>query len=289
MRPPARFMSGSLFQKDPMMTNSTTPPVAAPRTFEGIHLAVATPCFGGNVSSLYAMSLLNFQLACIKRRLDVSFQMIGGDALITRARNVAVQRFLANPDATHFMFIDADIGFAPEQVFALLEADKDVSGAIYPLKRIEWDRVRAQARAGIDQIRSTALNYVVDLLGDPPELDGDMVRVHYLGTGFMMVKRAVFERMAEQYPEIAYGNLHVKADQDISKQKAHAFFDCLIDPESGTYLSEDYTFCKRWGQMGGTIWANTKSRLTHVGAWNFEGDVETWLKARQYMRTLKKP
>jgi hypothetical protein len=38
------------------------------------------------------------------------------------------------PDATHFMFIDADIGFATGQIAAMLGFDEDFISAVFPLK-----------------------------------------------------------------------------------------------------------------------------------------------------------
>jgi glycosyltransferase involved in cell wall biosynthesis len=243
------------------------------------HILVATPCYGGNVTSLYTMSLLGLQRACAEIGIGLSFRLIGGDSLITRARNLAVQQFLAQKEATHLLFIDADIGFAPEQALALLAADKDVCGAIYPLKRIDWERIRAQAKAGIDNVAACSLNYVVDLAeGEKLPPRTEFFRVKYIGTGFMMVKRAVFARLAERYPETRFATIHLGLNIDAANKDANAFFDCMIDPETRTYLSEDYTFCKRWTDMGGEIWAYADSRLAHVGTHVFEGDLATALK-----------
>ena len=239
------------------------------------HIMVATPCFGGNVTSLYTLSLLGLQRACAEMKIGLSFRLIAGDSLITRARNLAVQQFLATPEATHLLFIDSDIGFSPEQALALLAADKDVCGAVYPLKRLDWDRIRAHARAGIDRLDVSTLNYVVDLLDGEtaPPPGADYFRVKYLGTGFMMIRREVFARLAESYPETRFGKIHLGLNVDAAETQAHAFFDCMIDPETRDYLSEDYTFCKRWTQIGGEIWAYANSRLAHVGTHVFEGDL----------------
>lgn len=233
------------------------------------------PCFGGMVTSEYALSLLELQRVLEQIPVKLSLKLISGDSLITRARNLAVQQFLATPSATHMLFIDADIGFFPEQVVALLTADKDVCGAVYPLKHIDWDRIGRKAQAGASDLQARSLNYVVDLLDHNPE--EKFLRVRYLGTGFMMIKRIVFARMAEHYPETRFRNTHVGLDDSTPSTEANAFFDCMIDPDTGTYLSEDYTFCKRWSNMGGEIWAYANSRLTHVGSHAFEGNLKAIL------------
>src|ERR1700730_16199031 len=108
-----------------------------------IHLMVATPCFGGQVSSIYAGSIFHLQRAVRSRsNLNLTVLMRDGDALITRARAHLVTLFLNDPSATHLLFVDADIGFAPEQVFRLIESGADVVAGVYPIKRVNWDKAR---------------------------------------------------------------------------------------------------------------------------------------------------
>ena len=127
-----------------------------------VHLMIGTPCFGGALTDHYALSLLRLQAACIERAIRVSFCLLHGDALITRARNSVVAGFLQDRSATHLLFIDADIGFEPAQVFRLLEADREMAGGAYPVKLLDWPRLGAAARAGGATLPTDCLDYVVE-------------------------------------------------------------------------------------------------------------------------------
>jgi hypothetical protein len=243
------------------------------------HLVIGTPCYGSKVTGYYAQSLITLKEACYKRGgVDFTLCMILGDALIPRARQDIVSHFLANPQATHLLFIDADIGFEPEQVFRLLDFNRDIVAGVYPVKRIDWDKVESMARAGVTNLKTASLSYVVGV-EDPKKIhfkDG-FAQVRYAGTGFMMIKRRVLEKMTEHYPQLRYNSQF--ADKDPLKKSPfrYALFNCLLDEKNGTYLSEDFSFCQRWIEMGGEIWADLTSRLTHVGLVAFEGDMGSQL------------
>jgi hypothetical protein len=243
---------------------------------EKIHLVVATPCFGGQVSSIYASSIFQLQRALRgKSNVDLKVLLRDGDALITRARANLVTMFLDDPAATHFLFVDADIGFAPEQVFRLIESGADVVAGLYPIKRINWDKAKRMLETNRPNVASSSLDYVLEI--DDPEsvvVVNGFTRVRYAGTGFLMVRRQVFERMCEHpgYASLQFFREH-SVDQLAGSPNRFALFECMIDPASGTYLSEDFAFCKRWTDIGGEIWADLESRLDHVGPSVFHGDV----------------
>src|SRR6266513_6304621 len=169
-----------------------------------VHLVVATPCFGGQVSSIYAGSIFHLQRAVRSRsNIDLSVLMRDGDALITRARANLVTLFLDNPSATHLLFVDADIGFTPDQVFRLIESGADVVAGIYPIKRVNWDKARRMLDSNPSKAPSAALDYVLEL-EDPDQVTvvNGFARVRYAGTGFLMIRRHVLERMCE-HPDYA--------------------------------------------------------------------------------------
>ena len=238
-------------------------------------LMIGTPCYGRQVTDLYAASLLKLQIACQQRDVHLLVHMLGSEALITRARQNVVAHFLANEAATHLLFIDADIGFEPEQVFRLLDFGADVSAAIYPVKRIDWRKVAAAAGAKLSNLQSSSLSYLLEF-GDAARIEtrNGFAKVQYAGTGFLMLRRQMLLAMIERYPELRYSHEHRPDDTLDGSPWRYALFNCFVD-ETGTYLSEDFSFCRRWTTMGGEIWIDLQSRLTHVGAVSFAGDLST--------------
>src|ERR1700691_1343659 len=131
---------------------------------EQIHLVVATPCFGGQVSSIYASSIFQLQRAVrAKSNIELKVLMRDGDALITRARANLMTLFLDDPTTTHFLFVDADIGFEPEQVFRLIESGADVVAGVYPIKRVNWDKAKRLIESRRPKLPSAALDYVLEI------------------------------------------------------------------------------------------------------------------------------
>lgn len=247
-----------------------------------IHLVVATPCFGGQVSSIYASSIFRLQRALHgMSNVDLKVHLRDGDALITRARANLVTLFLDDPAATHLLFVDADIGFAPEQVFRLIESGADVVAGAYPIKRVNWDKARRAMQAGRPNVPAASLDYVLEIENpDHVMVVRGFTRVRYAGTGFLMIRRQVLERMCAHpgYAPLQFFREH-SHDALAGSPNRFALFECMIDPSSGTYLSEDFAFCKRWTDIGGEIWADLESRLDHVGPSVFHGDIASQFAA----------
>jgi hypothetical protein len=244
-----------------------------PQTTNRVNLVIATPCFGGQVSVLYAASLFKLQ-KLVRTYSDLNLKILfkDGDALITRARASLVSQFLDDESATHLLFLDADIGFEPDQVLRLLQSGADMCAAIYPIKRIEWDKVKTTIEAARPNPAAAALKYVFEV-DDPNAVaeKGGFVKVRYAGTGFLMIRRAALERMCARYPQLRYRRDH-SIDAATASDNRFALFECMI-ADDGTYLSEDFAFCKRWTDMGGEIWADLESKLSHVGPMTFSGDL----------------
>jgi hypothetical protein len=241
-------------------------------------ILIATPCFGGMVSQNYMLSVIRLMNHAASSGFEVSLSLLGYDALISRARAILVAACLDNPDTSHLLFVDADISFQPEQVERLLRFDKDFVGALYPLKSIDWDLIPARCVAGGESIRQAALSYVGAFSPDDErKQEGDFATGLYVGGGFQLIRRGALERMIAAYPETHFTHAHILPksgvrDETRPSPNLYALFDCIIDPDTGAYLSEDYSFCRRWREIGGEIWIDRASKLTHSGPYEFVGD-----------------
>lgn len=157
----------------------------------------------------------------------------------------------------------------------MLNFNADIVAGMYPIKAIDWDHLEKFGVGGKEPLRTAGLSYV----GTPHqgaeriERDG-FVSGTYAGTGFMLIKRQTIEKMISAYSDLHYQRIHGR-DWGLKAKPTgnyYALFDCSIDPETGLYLSEDYTFCRRWTAIGGTVWLDTIGKLTHVGFGVFNGN-----------------
>jgi hypothetical protein len=194
---------------------------------------IATPCYGGVLCLNYVTSIIRLRTAASQLGMELEFYFRSGESLITRARNDCVSHFMDDPSFTHLFWIDADIGFEPKAAFRLLNSGYDVVAGVYPKKG-----ENAGFAADVSDL----------VVGD----DG-FAPIDEAPTGFMCIKRSVIEDMSRA---------------GIGK---HEFFDTMhVD---GGYLSEDYAFCRRWSSIGGKVYVDARSDLTHQGTKLYSGQV----------------
>ena len=243
-----------------------------------VKLFLSTPCYGGLCLEPYMTSVLRLQLAMISRGHQLMIDTTENESLVHRARNVSVGRFMQQTDADRFMFIDADVHFDPASVIRLLEADHDISVACYPKKVVMWDQAKEAMQKGDQRDPAKiASSLVVNFGARNRPIENGFIEILDGPTGFMMIKRDVFKRLEEKFPELWCKNDH----QNRTFDDYHACFDCMIDPVSKRYLSEDYAFCRRYQQMDGKIYADIQTTLGHVGNLPFTACMDDRLKAKK--------
>jgi hypothetical protein len=240
--------------------------------------------YGGMAHGLYIKSSLDLQTTMNKYGIETKFSFLFNESLITRARNYLVDEFLRS-DHTHMLFIDSDIHYNPQDVLALMALDKDVIGGPYPKKSINWGNVAQAARSHPNmepkELEALVGEYVFNVVKGTKQFTvTDPLEVMEIGTGFMMVKREVFEKMEKEYPMIRYKPDHVGQANFDGTRYIHAYFDTVIDTKesivgggSDRYLSEDYMFCQMWRKMGGQIYLCPWMKTQHIGTYAFTGNM----------------
>jgi hypothetical protein len=238
-------------------------------------LFVATPMYGGLCHGQYTVGLLTSVGVFSQAGIQMQFAYMMNESLITRARNSLAYDFLES-DCTHLMFIDADIGFNPADIPPMITADKDIICGMYPKKEINWIDVVKAVNAGVpaEQLHHYTGAFVVNAVGDAETVEGSIsspLEISNGGTGFMVIKREVFEGLIGKVP--TYNNdMYLAVDQERKVKVIHEFFATSIDEESGNrLLSEDYHFCKIARKAGYKVFAAPWAQLSHCGSYIFNG------------------
>lgn len=248
------------------------------------HIFIATPCYGGQIGEPYFRSMMRLAILCNKYDIPFTVSTLANESLVTRGRNTLVSFFMENPQATHLFFIDADIEFNAEDLLRMVAYDKPVIVGAYPKKAVNWNSIITAARNDpeetADTIEGHSSNYVVnfEFMKDSEgnrtnqvQILDNLVKLKDAGTGFMCIKKEVIQQLFDAHPEFKYAN-DINVDNKF-EPFMYALFDTMIDPESRRYLSEDYTFCRLWQNLGGEVYLDPRTALNHVGHYTFRGNI----------------
>ena len=218
----------------------------------GRKLFIAIPTYDGKLNIKTAYNLAQLAGMAASHGISVYFGHMSGCSIITVARNALVREFM-NTDCTDLLFIDSDVIVGAGDVLRLLaqSTDKDVAAGLYPR-------------------RSMDKNFFVDSPRDENGdmiFDGSMLKVNRIGTGFMMIKRHVLEKLMADHPEWRYQTKPEEGGFD------YAVFD--FANVNGKYTGEDYLFCDRVHEAGFEVWVDVEISLPHVGQEEFTRDFVT--------------
>lgn len=230
-------------------------------------LFVATPMYGGMCHGEYALGLLGLALTCQQHNIEMEVGITSNESLVPKARNDLAWHFMQSK-STHLMFIDADISFAPADVVQLLNTGEDVVAGLYPVKEIHWEAVRQAALAGVPSEALPLFSGSLSMKPLPDALNTMMPKELYevaaVGTGFMMIKRNVFETLAQHTPTYS-----TDAVMSGTPKVVHDYF--RIGAHNDIYLSEDFAFCESWRKVGGRVMVAPQVTPAHNGTYKFSG------------------
>ena len=207
---------------------------------------IAMPCYGGMLTESTFMSFITWANTARQLGIDWTLETMVNESLISRARNTLTAKFLEQKESTHLFFVDADIGWEPWHLLVLLNRNVDVIGGLYPMKTMP-------------------IKWVVNGFEGAEEGPDGLQEVSKAGTGFLLMKREVFEKLNVHPAVKQYKNdigLDPKYDQHLK-----TYFDTAV--RQNRYYSEDWTFCENWRDLGGKVWVDKRVLLRHSGSYVF--------------------
>ena len=207
---------------------------------------IAMPCYGGMLTESTFMSFIKWANTARQLGIDWTLETMVNESLISRARNTLTAKFLDMPEATHLFFVDADIGWEPWHLLVLLNRDVDVIGGLYPMKTMP-------------------IKWVVNGFDGAEEGPDGLQEVSKAGTGFLLMKKHVFEKM-NAHPAVKQYKNDIGLDPKYDKY-LKTYFDTAV--RQNRYYSEDWTFCENWRDLGGRIWVDKRVLLRHSGSYVF--------------------
>jgi hypothetical protein len=208
---------------------------------------ICMPCYGGQLTESTFMSFIKWANTCRQLNIDWTMETMTNESLISRARNTLTAKFLHNKESTHLMFIDADIGWEPWHLLVMLNRDVDVIGGLYPMK-------------------SLPVKWCVNGFDGAEEGADGLQEVSKTGTGFLLIKRHVFEKLDAHPATKPFANdigLPVELNPYMK-----TYFDTAV--RENRYYSEDWTFCENWRDLGGKVWVDKRVLLRHTGTYVFD-------------------
>ena len=154
----------------------------------------------------------------------------------------------------------------------MIEEDRDIIGGVVPKKRMNWESIADASHNGVPAEMLSKFSGEFNLALIPgqaqPEDFTKSFEVSHIGTGMMIIKRHVFEKLKSSTREYTY------SDQGILGinvgDKMNEYWNTNISDEGGL-MGEDVNFCYMWRKLGGKVYAAPYAKTTHVGSYEFSG------------------
>lgn len=246
-------------------------------------ILVSLPCYGHQLYDIFLISWTKTLVWGFDNGIEFKLQTIGNESLLPRARNQGIAKLLDEQARfTHILFIDADMGWGVHNLERLLQADKEMIGCPGPTKWIHWELAHKAILNGKDPETFT-LRYAINFIDPNVQVQNGYANVRDMGCCFFLVKKEAVLKMTEAYAELRTSNMGwVNGGENESKNN-YALFDTTISrEEENRYLECDHAFMARWRAIGGEVWADLTSDLSHAGTHIFEGNMADYYLNSQF-------
>ena len=244
-------------------------------------LYIAVPTHSNTVTVDTAVCVLELErtLPQIGIRTKTAFH---SSSMISHLRNTIIAHFLIE-DATHVLMLDSDQALPVDLIDRMIQFDKPLVGVIYPRRTFAFHQVRSdQAQIDPETFLKQATTFVGEVLTDANgafQIINGFARAKNIGTGAILIRRDVIEQMMAHYPELFGTGFPDGAEYEALRYNNWGFFNPYTKQYQSTNSGEDVSFCDRWTQIGGEIWADVVTSTTHIGRHVFAGNFLGYLNS----------
>lgn len=206
-------------------------------------LMIATPAYDGKVNIQYALSLTDTKILLKSKNIDVVPLLTASGSLLVAERNRLLEAFWKS-DCTHVLFIDSDLGWPAEAVYAMLSVNKEFVAGCYP------------ARGASDMY---LFRPVVDNNFKMTQ-ENHLLKMNYIPAGFMLLSREAIKKMRDKFPELYF---EPKNKYQNNPDPGYCLFNTEV--YEGEFWGEDFVFCRRAREAGIDIWVDPLIQFDHAG------------------------
>ena len=233
---------------------------------------IATPFYELKGFSPYILSLTRTAQLLHTFGISWDFMEISGDSYVHKARNIIVDKFLEDPDATDIFFIDSDMSWNADAFLHMLMLPDPIVCGSYPVKN-RWGSWTSRPET-VEENGSR--HYVGRVLTDGMGL----IKADVAAGGFLRIKREVFMAYQKFYPDNWFMAPAAEQGPDgedkITMKKFVEYF--AAQTHDHVFTGEDHMFSKRIKAMGVPMFIYPNVNITHWGYKGFFGNYHTFLK-----------
>jgi hypothetical protein len=226
-------------------------------------LMIATP-IAREVAPQHYLSMIETVGELERIGLSYAVQTVIGSSNLPRARNELCARFLAS-NCTDLLFIDDDIRFSPTAVLRLLSSEQAFIAGVG----------RKRSDVPTTDLGSWCTHFLPGSDGALVSDGRNGIEVMRVGTGFLKLKREVFETLIKANPDWKRPGRH-----DMPEKVRANYYRFFAFAEDNDEMGEDYVFCDRWRAEGGRIWIDPSLDLGHIGTKEFGGAIAELMSSR---------
>lgn len=219
--------------------------------------------------------------------INVFAEPIRGSSVVSWVRNdMVADLYRTGKKFTHVLFLDDDMTFEPDTLIRMLKQDADVLGTLYtvrsdpPKPNVHVMNIKTTDAKRIYRLNSK--DVAIDDKGLMSATDPDSTIT--AGTGVMLIKKEVLDRVSKMYDECEYEKLlYNLTDEQMApiikdrKEKGaetgnHYWFQFLPRLCGFGESGEDTSFCLKAALCGFKVRIDSTIQPGHIGEYTYHYD-----------------